>query len=103
MSGKPSPPRYAKGDRIGNLTVVETIARSHYHPSTNNYLVNNHWWYSVICDCGATEVRNQGSLRQDKGTAKCRECARQTYQQRIKSEPAQQAGIVPDFTTMRLK
>ena len=102
MSSKPQPPRFQKGDRVGDLTVIEVITRSHYHPTTKAYLVNAHWWYWCICDCGATEVRNQGSLLRDTGVSKCKECAKNAYQQRAKPKPAE-APTVPDFATMRLK
>ena len=103
MSSKHAPPRFTIGDRVGNLSVVEVITRSHYHPTTKRHYTKAHLWYWCICDCGATEVRTQGSLLQNRGEAKCQDCATQTYRQRVKSEQAQQAGPVPDFATMKLR
>ena len=101
MANTPQPPCFRKGHTVGDLTVVKPIVRSNYHPVTGAYLTKPQWWYQVVCACGNLEIRNQGSLRQAKGTAKCKACAQQTYLQKMQS--AETTVEVPDFATMRLK
>ena len=94
-------PRFDKADKIGQLTVIEVIGRSNYHPTTKKHYTKAHWWYWTVCDCGSIDVRNQDSLIRPAGRAKCSSCALEASHQRI--APRKVEGPVPDFATMKLK
>jgi hypothetical protein len=103
LIGKPKPPAFSAGDKVGQLTVVEYIGKTSDNLAFphRHQLSRSRHWYRVQCTCGNMETVHQDTINPS-GRHQCAECSKKEgARRRAKRSATIPAGPVADFARVR--